>query len=101
MTRHIMRSTAITGTVVFALSWTTGRGSAQEKGTAAKQEKAKVATPAKTTAGKAWPLRTWGGQPDITGVWGSADTGNWSWNYEPRDYLYSIGMQKSDGLIQG
>jgi hypothetical protein len=77
-----MRSKALTAAVVVGLSWTVG-GSAQG------------------TAGKQWPSRTWGGQPDITGVWGSADTGNWSWNYEPRDYLYSIGMQRSDGLIQG
>src|SRR4051812_7929169 len=40
----------------------------------------------------AWPAHTSDGQPDITGVWGSEDTGVYSLNIEPLPYLRSLGM---------
>ena len=46
------------------------------------------------------PPRTPDGQPDIQGVWGSADSGSFSLNIEPREHLESQGMPRSAGFIQ-
>ena len=80
----------IVGSVVLAIvviaSWALGIGAltAQE--------------PAESTG---WlPPLTSDGQPDIQGIWGSADSGMFSLNIEPRDHLVSFGMPQSGGFIQ-
>ena len=84
MTARVVGSVVLTLVLVLA-SWASGIGSltAQE--------------PAESTE---WPPRTPDGQPDIQGVWGSADSGNFSLAIEPRAHLQSLGMPQSGGLIQ-
>lgn len=99
MTRRIVGAAAFIGALVIALSWASGAGSSAAQGTSATptQKNTAVAKRAKTTAPTAWPPRTSDGQPSITGLWGSEDTGIYSLSMEPLPYLTSIGMPGGRG----
>ena len=58
-----------------------------------------LAQPA-TPGSSEWPTLTADGQPDIQGVWGNAEIGTWTVNYEPPSYLGPIGMPALGGFIQ-
>ena len=85
MTARIVCSVVLAAVLVLA-SWASGIGALTAQ------------QPAESSD---WiPPRTSDGQPDIQGVWGSADSGSFSLNIEPRDHLDSLGMPQSGGFIQ-
>src|SRR5262245_23818166 len=78
---------------VAAVSFAVGTASmaAQSKQSAPNPKSTSAAKP-KAAAPDAFPPRTPDGQPNITGVWGSIDTGIYSLNWESLNHLRSLGM---------